>query len=81
MNYPHARGTRPCNIEALCLAWSARKEDSVEGKWLCNRGCLNAKVESAFGSKRVVTMRGADALLNMLQTLQSHVIPPKKRAR
>jgi hypothetical protein len=60
-------GERCRRLDELWLAFPPG--EAVQGQWV-HRACVSGRVESAFGTKRVVLMNGFEALRRVAQSLQ-----------
>jgi hypothetical protein len=61
-----------CRLSALWLAFPPGEE--VDGYWV-HRDCVSSRVESTFGVRRLVLMRGEDALRRVAEGLEEAADP------
>lgn len=68
-----------CRLDQLWLAFPSG--ESVQGQWV-HETCVSGKAEATFGSKRIVLMRGADALRRVAESLDDAAdVSLRKRTR
>ena len=62
-----------CRLDQLWLAFPPG--EAVQGAWV-HRECTSGQVESAFGTRRLVLMRGRDALQRLAEALDDTADDP-----